>query len=111
MGLVQVSSLHELSSGGQIVGYSPQLNEPVVILKPEHTGDVFLLAEGNYLVIRLGGCMHGMRLMFPVFCIVPFCRMFYPDKILFTRGRSGAGSSGADIVPRFQTKIKEFDSF
>ncbi len=47
MGLVQVSSLQELSSGGQIVGYSPQPGEPVVTLKPEHTGDVFLLAEGN----------------------------------------------------------------
>jgi hypothetical protein len=52
--LVQVSSLHELSSGGQIVGYSPQPNEPGVsgvTLKPEHTGDVFLLAEGNLLGI------------------------------------------------------------
>jgi hypothetical protein len=54
MGLVQVSSLHELSSGGQIVGYSPQgqPGEPGVTLKPEHTGDVFLLAEGNFLVLR-----------------------------------------------------------
>ncbi len=58
MGLVQVSSLHELSSGGKIVGYSPQPNEPVVTLKPEHTGDVFLLAEGNFLVIYLGYCLH-----------------------------------------------------
>ncbi len=64
MGRVQVSSLHELSSGGQIVGYSPQPNEPVVTLKPEHTGDVFLLAEGtNFLEIRLGGRMHEMRVV------------------------------------------------
>jgi hypothetical protein len=72
MGLVQVSSLHELSSGGQIVGYSSQPGEPVVTLKPEHTGDVFLLAEGNFLVIRLGGCLHQIRLVCcPIFCIVP----------------------------------------
>jgi hypothetical protein len=80
MGLVQVSSLHELSSGGQIVGYSPQLNEPVVTLKPEHTGDVFLLAEGKFL----GGCLPEMWLVCPIFCLVPlFCRLLYPRSGFF----------------------------
>jgi hypothetical protein len=84
MGLVQVSSLHELSSGGQIMGYPPQSDEPVVTLKPEHTGDVFLLAEGtNFLEIRLGGRMHEKRLVCPFLCLVPFCRLLYPGSGFF----------------------------
>ena len=47
---LQMTSLHKLSAGGQIVGYTPG-KELGVILRPEHTGDVFLWAEGIFHIL------------------------------------------------------------